>query len=359
VKGGYAVFRSSSAFDETSFRSALLLGQAARGAQTYTDYPPDTKPYYYLVLGVADDGKPYQVFIPARNATVQGTAIASAPKPASSQPPKSLVSSLSARTKGEAIVLNYSCPSKARLVVYRGYSPILQASDLLDASLVATFEDKDGSFADYPVPGVDFYYAIIGEDELRAGKIVLALGVNSLKQSIELPSSAISAGFVESGPSSRTTPLPSFLVEDGSPTGKAIVSRSDEAPELKTVSPETEKAIALLLAKAPDIVRAMPVTKILPEELSSPSGGEDYALSVIVSEKIASKDWANAADQLRKYLSLNRSPKAAARARFYLGQALAHQGANRDSFFEFLSAQPYYPVETKPWIEYVLAALRS
>jgi len=103
----------------------------------------------------------------------------------------------------------------------------------------------------------------------------------------------------------------------------------------------------------------MPATSLLPEELSIPSGGEDYALSQIVSDRIAAKDWVSAADQLRKYLSLNRGPKASARARFYLGEALAFAGSGREAFFEFLSAGEFYPSETKPWIEYVLSTLRN
>jgi TolA-binding protein len=78
-----------------------------------------------------------------------------------------------------------------------------------------------------------------------------------------------------------------------------------------------------------------------------------------VSDRIAAKDWVGAADQLRKYLSLNRGPKAAARARFYLGEALAFTGSGRDSFFEFLSARDFYPLETKPWIDYILSTLQK
>jgi TolA-binding protein len=81
-------------------------------------------------------------------------------------------------------------------------------------------------------------------------------------------------------------------------------------------------------------------------------------LSLIVSSRLVNRDWAGAADQLRKYLSLNRTQKAISRARFYLGQALANMGLYKDAFFEFLSARPSYTIETKPWIEYLLTALR-
>jgi hypothetical protein len=33
-------------------------------------------------------------------------------------------------------------------------------------------------------------------------------------------------------------------------------------------------------------------------------------------------------------------------------------GLYKDAFFEFLSARPSYTIETKPWIEYLLTALR-
>jgi len=147
-------------------------------------------------------------------------------------------------------------------------------------------------------------------------------------------------------------------MEDGASGGLVLAEQEGLSPA-QPVSPDTEKAIAALLAKAAKIKPAMPTTSLLPEELSAPSGGEDYALSLIVSDRIVAKDWSAAADQLRKYLSLNRGPKASARAHFYLGEALAQMSSGRDSFFEFLSAQELYPSETKPWIEYILSTLRA
>lgn len=97
---------------------------------------------------------------------------------------------------------------------------------------------------------------------------------------------------------------------------------------------------------------------ILPEERKSPSGGEDYALALIAREKLLPGDAAGAAEQLRKYLSLNRGPRAAARARYYLGEALAVEGAYREAFFEFLRARELFAAETAPWIDYLIAVLR-
>ncbi len=392
LKGRYVVYRSSAAPSSDNLASAARLGEVASGAQTYTDTPPDSKPYYYAVLALADDASPYQVFIPAKNTTTIGISVAqanpakasppaaeaSAPSATSASPPsapaapvsktpaaaasptaQAFVSGLTAKVKGDAIVLSYRASPKSRLVLYRGSMPLSEAADLLDATLIAAFTDKDGSFADFPVPGVDYYYAILGEEDLKAGRISLAAGANSLTGPVQVRAAAISAGFAETPPASRTPPLPYFLMEDGSAGGGQPLPQDEGPPPSRPVSPETEKAISALLAKAPHINLAMPTTTILPEELAAPSGGEDYALSLIVADRIAAKDWVGASDQLRKYLSLNRGPRASARAHFYLGEALAFKGSGREAFFEFLSARDFYPLAAKPWIEYVLSKLQE
>jgi hypothetical protein len=363
IKGGCVIYRSESPINAASFSSATRLGEVPFGAQSYSDKLSDAKQYYYAVLSLADDGTPYQVFIPARNttATSLAAAVLVSPPPAlaaTSGTALPFVSALTAKVSGDAIIVSYKASPKSRLVLYRGSSQIAQTGDLLDATLVAAFSDKDGSFADYPVPGVDYYYAILGEEDLKAGKITITVGDNSLRQSVQVKAAAISTGFAETPPASRTPPLPYFLLENEA-AGGAAAPLDDGLPPARSVAPETVKAISAILSKAPEPKPARPEAILLAEEKAAPAGGEDYALSLIVSSKIAAKDWTGATDQLRKYLSLNRGVSARARAHFYLGEALTFSGASRDAFFEFLSARDFYPTETKPWIEYVLSSLRG
>jgi hypothetical protein len=364
LKSGYVVYRSDSPIDSNSLQAAKRLGSIAAGAQAYTDVPPDSKPYFYAVLAEADDGSPYQVLIPAKNTTTIGVSLPppKAAEPAPGVPPIAssstgpFVSAIEAKAKGDSIIISYKASPKSRLVLYRGTSPIIRAADLLDATLVAAFSDKNGMFADFPVPGIDYYYAILGEEDIKAGRIDIVAGINSLSSPAQVRAAAIASGFAETPPAARTPPLPYFLIENES-IGSAAISLDEGLPPARAVSSDTSKAISIILAKAPQLKKAMPGTRILPDDLAAPAGGEDYALSIIVSDKISSKDWGGAVDQLRKYLSLNRGPKATARARFYLGEALASTGFMRDSFFEFISARDFYPIETKPWIDYVLSTL--
>jgi len=386
VKGGYIVYRASQQISAASLESAEKLAIVDPGVQAYTDRPGNPESHYYLVLALAEDGSPYQVFIPAKNATAVPVAVdaaslasvaampeapaavpppaaaepkpdaAPAPAPKPERPSEPFADALSVSVKDEALLLSYKAPAGARLVLYRGTSPIRGASDLLDATLVAAFADKGGSFADYPVPGVQYYYALLGEEDLKAGVVALFPGRNALENPVGLKSAGSYSGFVEVSPNSRTPPLPFLIPDSGAASGFSVPR--DEAPPERTVAPDTRKAIDSILSSAPSIQPPMPQLSFLPEELSSASGGEDYALSVIVKGPLSARDWEGAVDQLRKYLSLNRGARATARAHFYLGQALAFTGEYRNAFFEFLSAREQYPSDAKLWIEFVLSKLK-
>ena len=368
--GAYAVYRSKAAPSAADLDSALRLATVPRGVQQYLDKPGDSGRYFYLVLALAPDGTPYKVVIPARNATLapvaalppaaQATAPAAPAVQPAAAPKPAAVDALTAAVKGDAVILTYTPASPGMsLVAYRGTAPMMESTDLLDATLIATFTDKGGIFTDYPVPGIEYWYAILGETDLKSGRIVLRSGHNVTAQSISIAGSATETGFVAGSPKPRMTPLPALVLTRAPEEGAAALPPQLSPPPQALLDPETEKAIAFLLADQPRSEPKIPSLDILPEERMSPSGGEEYTLSQIVSGKFTAGDWKASVDELRSYLSLNRGPDVTARAHFYLGEALTHAGAYRDAFFELLTARQDYMVETKPWIDFVLYRLRK
>ncbi len=270
VAGSYAIYRSATPVTASNVDSATRLATVARGTQSYTDRPPDSKPYYYLILALAADGTPYRIVIPARNSTMAAVR-APAPEPSAASAPATVgtpvsttplpaIDGLKATAKGDAILLSYR-PAVAgiRLVVYRGTAPITESADLLDAALIATFKDKNGSFADYPVPGLDYWYAVLGEDNLKAGHIELRQGHDVTSQPIRIAAPSSNEGTVAEGPSPRTRPLPILVLNRAPEEGAAPLPPSVLPPTRVALAPETEKAVAFLLGSEPESRPSMPV----------------------------------------------------------------------------------------------------
>lgn len=342
--GGYAIYRSSEAITGGSLVRALRIGFAAPGDRSFADRPADRAAYFYAIFALDAGGSPFLSFEPGKNITARAVAI----EPSAENPIEGLI----AGVDKDSIRLRYRVmPGLGRLVLYRGTSPFSDAASLLDAVLVSSFEDRDGVFVDYPVPGVDYWYALLPESELKAGRISFRSGSNATANSAKIPAGLYRLGLPETPPLARTPPLPAFALapsDDVNLAGRA-----------QRLSPETEKAIAAILAPYPPVRNPLPSLVTLPEEKTPPTGGEDYALSLIVQGSLRRGDFSAAAEELQKYLSLNRGASAAARARFYLGESLAREGQYRDAFFEFLRARSNYAAETRPWIDYLIAQLHK
>jgi hypothetical protein len=363
----YAVYRSSEAIDASSFGRATKLGEVASGVEAFVDRPPAGQPFYYLVLALDEKGLASPLFVPKQNLTLEPVSVeAGGQKPLLVQTRESSVQRLSASARADSILLSYR-PRKAgmRLVLYRGSSAFSDASSLLDAVLVASFEDSGGSFVDYPVPGIDYWYALLDESELMSGSVVLKAGENATTDSIRIPqgkTSIAQAPFV-----SRVPPLPSLYFDDRVLADSGPIEAGPRLPRKEGLDPETMKAMSVLLEGSREEGIEQPSTRVLREEIepasrstSAPganSGGEGYALALIVRDRLGKGEWAAAATALRSYLALSRSQAASTRAHFYLGEALARDGAYREALFEFLETREAYPAETKPWIDYLLAVL--
>lgn len=86
--------------------------------------------------------------------------------------------------------------------------------------------------------------------------------------------------------------------------------------------------------------------------------GDDYSLFVIVDSFVKTKKWPEAQAELKRFLQINRTEEAAARAYFYLGQSLYFNGNYKEALACFQKSRVLYPVLSKRWITETLDAYR-
>jgi hypothetical protein len=370
LSSGYVIFRHSAEPSADNFADAVMIGDADSGSPAFEYRPPDDSPYYYFVLGRSESGV-YEVFIPLRNASlapIRAEAAASRPATttpgtaapsAAPQPSAVPVAGVTARVEGDAVRIGYVADaSLGRLVLYRGTAPFKDAQALLSATIAAVLSAGSSDYVDYPIPGIEYYYAIVPERELLGGRLGVEPGRNATQSPVLIPAGLYRVGLPSSTSYARSAPLP-FLVLTRRVTDADPLIREDLAPQARPVSAATEKAIASLVASAglaPSFSR--PAITIFPEDLKT-SPSSDFSLYTISAGSLARGNYDQAARELNLYLSLPRSPAATARARFYRGQALAMTGAWREAFFELLRAEDSHYLAVQPWLDYVLFKLSS
>lgn len=368
VKGGYVVYRSLALPDQSSFPSAVLLGYADSGEAGFSYIPPDGREYYYFVLGRSADASAadpavYELFIPLRNVSLAPVAAGEPASAAVVSAPAQAAPSLSgilAVNSGDAIVVSFDAAGDTgRLVVYRGTAAIKDSKSILDASVAAVLDKGAGPFRDYPVPGIEYYYAVVPERELMGGRIAIVPGANATTRGASVPAGSYRVGLPSMGAASRSMPLPYLVMTRGLSDARPV-SADEPTPDARPLSAETEKAIAAVTSAHGSASRApRPPLTIFPEDLQTTGGGEEYALRMIVGAYLAKGRYADAVEQFSLYLSLPRSRANADRARFYLGQAEAMDGSFREAFFDLLQVQDGYYLACAEWIDYVLDQLRS
>lgn len=249
-------------------------------------------------------------------------------------------------------------PLGHKLIVYRGSEPIRNSSGILQASIVAIVDDTIGEVSDYPIPGIDYWYAVIDEVEIKSGKIILESGKNSTVLPVRIEAGSYRIGLPSVSPQSRSMPLPYLTGTATGATGGRQVP-SIQLPREASLSSETEKAIDRLLEDIPAFSLPRPSLVILPEDRTQADTGEAYTLSIIIHESLEQGKWETAVEQLEKFLSIHRSADTELRARFYLGQAYARSGKYREALFSLLLVQDGRPEEVAPWRDWSLRQLRA
>jgi hypothetical protein len=357
IRGPVYVYRSGTPF--TGAPPAARPVEVPYGVQSYIDEAePGT--WYYFIAASDEGGRQYTVLIPFNN-TVSVVLENSGPgipqerfeEPAEilAGPGETGISSLRAALREDGVLISYQTPGiEKNAVLYRSVSPIRRTRDLLGAVIVQS--GIVSPFVDYPVPGIPYYYAVILEDDLRAGRTAVFPGYNATVDPVQVPEGEYRIGLPQVREEIRSMPLPLITVTTAVPE-----NTSPEIGGPTELSAEAARALSDLRGKTPKGPGAEKSPRAFDQDLERPAGGEEYTLRSIVQGPFRGRDWEASREALTRYLALPRSGAAEARARYYLGQAYYFSGKPREALFEFLSAQSHYPGEAAEWIQATLAKL--
>jgi hypothetical protein len=259
------------------------------------------------------------------------------------------ISSLEAVVQGERVVITFNPGTNRNITLYRRIRPISYTADLLGAVIVQT--RISSPFIDHPVPGIPYFYALVSEDDLVRGTVVIAPGLNATMAPVQVP--------LEPGGSDlreiRAMPLPGISVWAAIPGMNAFT----EIPPPMELSPQTLRALEDIPAR-PQGVTAIRNPRMFSRDMGTANvWSEEFALASIVQGSFAARNWEAASRELTAFLALPRSPEVTARARFYLGQCWYFLRRPREGLFEFLAIQDRHPVEAMEWIQASLNMIKE
>ncbi len=361
--GSVFVFRSKTAIDAAALSGSKPLAEVPFGAQSFIDKPPEASLWHYFIAASDDTGRRFDVVLPYGNsidvrvgAPAASAAKQPAPAPAGIAAAKR-ISGVAAEVKGDSVRVSFRAdPSVSNVLVYRSASALTGMQDLLDAVIVQAAPAGSEPVVDYPVPGIGYYYALVPEEDLKTGRISIEPGINATTVPVEVPAGRYRVGLPGPPSDIRSMPLPLISLDAAMPTGSVGPQPPANPVEL---SPAAAKAVAELIKGAKPAKFPERRPRAFPQDLETPSGGEEYALRSIVQGPFAKKDWTESARQIARYLSLSRSPASEARAHYYLGQSFFFSGRYSEALFEFLLAQSQYYAEGQEWIDAILPRLRA
>jgi TolA-binding protein len=394
--GTYRIYRHTLEIDAATFPQAVQVGSVGAAAGTYEDFPAAGS-YYYAVL--LDDGKLSLLFVPFRNKTSSPVQVASA---APERGEAARITGLAAEVSGDAVRLGFqSSRGDRELLLFRSLQPMRSGEDLTSTPLPLEAGRRD--FEDFPIPGLDYYYALVDAGLFKLGKPELVLGQNSTLQPVRVPLDAGRVGLppavMEEVPSPQPVPAgvpapgggrPPAAAAPGTARAAAPAPRQPAAapaseqiamasarsaplpyldlgaarglsspplPASRPLGPLARRAVEAMLREAPAREAPRLRAQALPEDLGAASGAEDAALGAIATEHLLTGRLPEAEKGLRAFLALPRTEAAAARARFFLGQVYYLQGKLQPAVLELLLARPRYYTAVQPWLENCLQRL--
>lgn len=350
------IYSHTEKISKDNIDSALHIGTVDNSISTYLLAPETLNPNYYGVFYESQEGKPHKLFINFRNITNKSYKVTSLFTP---EDLATEITEIRTEIMGDMVQLSFkSTKTDRELLLYRATAPFQTDDDLLTASSPITIEKNTTVYKDYPIPGIDYYYALLDAELVKIGKVEIKPGKNTTPRGvvIPLPKGAVSTKKYET---KRSLPLPLLSLTFGIESGSALAGTATlNLPLEKPISPETEQKITNLLSRVTlDKPQKMTVTILGIDQVQNLLG-EELALQKIINSRFTNEgDLNEGAVELKNFLRIKHSTTVEARGRFYLAQSYYFSELYKEAFMEFLLASESYYTEVQPWIESCFALM--
>ena len=328
----FRIYRDTKPLTRQTIGPRTLVSEQDAGQMIYTETLPDTKGYYYAVIGLTDADSISYSLIPSVNATVTpavGKYVSQTDSVMSD------ITDFNVISQENSVIITYISQNKGKkLILYRSATPFENFYSLNKAMKLAVFIDSGTPYTDYPPLNIKFYYALLEENDVISGDVDFKPGKNTSAAPVSVLGTSASTTKTRN---IRQTPLPDLAPADSSRSGSLKQETLQMLPDNNTG-----------------------ITKAGHAELLSPyifdeDTAENTELSHIIKNSFSKDNWALAEKDLTTLIKNTNDKKMTARAKFYLGEVYYFSGEKRMALLQFLSVRQDFPSTASQWIEAVLA----
>ncbi len=352
----YIVYRHTFEINNNNFKDAQLIGEVNTGNEYFIDYPETPGKYYYAVLALDSENKPYNLFIPYKNITSIPANILSVSSPDALA---TVITDIATVSTENTVELSFKSSKADRyLIIYRSTHPIVKYKYLVQASLIATIPSSNVNYIDHPIPGISYYYAVMDSELAKSGRYLFNPGRNLTEYSV-IVDQGVSSLEIESRGTLRNQPLPYLELNSSIDTGKTLLNNSSELPVKYNLTFESTTAVNNILKNiyTNEKIELKPV--ILSQDIAISENSEEYQLKRILESDFKNQNWSIAYDLISNLLRVQHSENIELKAHFYRGQILFFQNKYKKSFMEFILTGKDLKKETEPWINELLDILHD
>lgn len=349
----YRIYRSDEEIHAGNFDQAEYRGSVEAGVETFQDRVRENGPYFYAVVTVDPEGNELPIFIPFRNSNVMAAVVTDLDE----DQLFTAIRSISAESVSGAIGVSFSSEEEnLELVVLRSTDAITDSESLSHAIAIENISSGDGSYRDFVLPGIPYYYALLSQSELNGPSVELIAGVNTLATPVELPMGRNNPGPVSRVRSSQT--LPVLVLNQSLSSGAMLPAREFQVPPTQPISQLTKDRINRLLEPIASREQTILEPEILPTERRAGSEkDQNYVLYQLVNESFSLGNYPLSARQLESLLTLNLSEDLEMRARYYFAQSLYFSDNPEAAFLQFLLLRDWDYQRASTWMDGILNEL--